>query len=501
MAKQMRKFMILFLNLLIACNVNNENEEIDVNTLKITENIIVSSYIGNGPQWGGYDMIPYWLGSPTLSDEDWNTVFERVSFMRPGMVRIMVSQGWNYIDGTEFNPSKSDAILGKILDYCQKNGITVQLGEWGHVGGSAVDQKWVENAVSFLSYLVKDKGYTCIRYYTLVNEPNGNWSSTKGDYNIWERIISAFAKKMEEKGLLDYVEIMGPDISIRDTNNVSWIIRAKKNLYNEVQAYDIHIYPDNMAVYTGSFSKLLATYKAASDRSRDMVIGELGFKYDSNSILGKENQFRIRNCQYAAEDSQMMVYDSFYGIDMVDATIQAMSEGYSGVIYWMLDDAMYNETGMSSSMRLKKWGFWNILGEEKFNDTSDENLRPWFYPISLMCRYFPSGMNIMEVVLPVPTLQGLRATFGIKDGKCTLAIVNNSNNDYEFTLKADNITDVDKLNFYKYSSKEGCEYDGATDTHGFPIPESKDVKFEKLSDSGFDISIPAKTFILYTNLK
>ena len=493
---------ILSLVLLTGCGkADKPMESEEENTLRVTGEAAVLSYTGNGPQWGGYDIVPDWTGMPTLSEEDWETVFKRVSFMRPGFVRIMVSRGWNYTTGGQYDESKSDLILGRILQYCQENDITVQFGEWGHTGGLGVDEAWVDQAVSFLSHMILGHGFTCIKYYTLVNEPNGNWSSTDGDYNLWKRIIISFAKKIEEKGLKDYVEIMGPDVAIWDLNHISWMTGTKRDLHDEVRAYDIHLYPDDKTVYTAAFSDLLDSYRAASDRNRPMTIGELGFKYNSGSILGKENLARIQADKYAADDSQMMVYDSFYGIDMADATIQGMNSGYSGEIYWMLDDAMYNDTGASNSMRLKKWGFWNILGKEKFGNPKDENLRPWFYPISLMCRYFPQGSEIRETILPTPALTGLRAVFGTKNGKHTIAIVNNSTKDYEFTLKIDGIDLIENMDFYKYVSEDGSAYIGKKDGNGFAVPEETGITMKGLAGAGVHISIPAETFILYTNME
>src|SRR5699024_1925683 len=152
----------------------------------------------------------------------------------------------------------------------------------------------------------------------------------------------------------------------------------------------------------------------------------------ATSSLGKANASRIKADPFAADDSQMHVYDAFYGIDMADATIQVMLAGFGGVTYWDLDDAMYNDDGSSSSTKLKRWGFWNILGSEKFHNPDDEKIRPWFYTTSLLCRYFPSGSTIYDVTLPKPVKSGLRAIAGMRNGKVTIAIVNSSTNDYLF---------------------------------------------------------------------
>ena len=64
----------------------------EVNVMRSQSQVLVNSFIGNGPQWGGYDIVPSWTGQETLSDAEWNTLFKRVSFLRPGLGRTMASQ-------------------------------------------------------------------------------------------------------------------------------------------------------------------------------------------------------------------------------------------------------------------------------------------------------------------------------------------------------------------------------------------------------------------------
>lgn len=472
----------------------------DANTLLIRNTVLTESYLGNGPQWGGYDIVGSWTGNPTLSDADWNTLFKRVSFMRPSLVRIMVSQGWNYINGVVYYPQKSDPVLGKILAFCQQNGITVQLGEWGHVGGSGIDDTWVDNATNFLSYLVKEKGFTCIKYYTIVNEPNGDWSSTIGNYPLWRDIVRRFYVRMEEKKLNDAVKIMGPDVAIWNIAETSWVLNTRNELGTEVKAFDIHAYPGNEDVRTTAFLQLLKAYKAASNPAAPIIMGELGFKYPASSPLGKANSSRIKADPFAAEDSQMHVYDAFYGIDMADATIQVMLAAFGGVTYWDLDDAMYNDDGSSSSTKLKRWGFWNTLGSEKFHNPDDERIRPWFYTTSLLCRYFPAGTTVYDVMLPKPVKSGLRAIAGMKDGKTTIAIVNSSTKDYLFNLKMESGTVVQGVKTYLYKAQQGANFIGTVDTDGFATPVATNEKIDFSNHQSKEINLPGQSFVLFTNM-
>lgn len=510
----MKQYLLTLLcmgSILTSCNdekVTIQEPEKDI--MMIGEKVLINSFIGNGPQWGGYEMVSGWFnGQTSLSEEDWNKLYERVEFMRPGLIRMMGSPSWNYLRGDKFDPTVSEPIFFKMMDFCQQNNITVQFGEWGHLGSeNEVDESWISNAVDYLDYMINTKGYSCIKYYTIVNEPNGDWASVKGNYNLWKSIIQKFYVKMEEKGLNDKVSIMGPDAAVWSIHETGWMSNTKRDLSDEVQAYDIHTYPDEKTVSSTAFYNLLAAFRAASDKTKPMVLGELGFKYIAGSPLDKENKSAISSDAYSADDSQMMVYKSFYGIDMADATIQSMRAGFDGMVYWGMDDAMYNDTASPSSKKLKRWGFWNILGEELCGNIDDENIRPWFYPVSLLCRYFPSGAKILDVSLPLPIRNGLRACAAEKDGKFTIAIVNAGLNDCEFTLKMEQGKTLEGLKEYYYKSlsdmdgnryADGKQYEGRRDNRGLPVPISENLALDL--EKGVKVNMPYKSFRIYTNME
>ncbi|HOI49310.1 MAG TPA: hypothetical protein PK167_08395 [Prolixibacteraceae bacterium] len=483
-----------------SCGENNEPELPPVdprNDLVVKTEIVNPAFTGNGVQWGGYDLLQIWTGSPTLSPSDWDKLFLRVRFMRPPLVRIMVSAGWNYLSNGQFDPAKSEPVLLKILDFCQQEEIAVMFGEWGHQGGTGIDQEWLENSASFIEWLINVKGYSCIKYFNMVNEPNGNWSSINGNYPLWKQLIEQFHHKLTEKGIASKVKLIGPDVAVWGTDLVHWVSNTAAELDNKIGAYDIHTYPKETEVRDGSYQKMITAYRKAAPSSKEMLMGELGFKYDSSSELGKQNAQRIANDKYASDDSNMSVYDAFYGIDMADAVIQNMRAGYGGVILWDLDDAMYNK-GPNGATTLKRWGFWNILGAEKFENPNDENIRPWFYTMSLMCRYFPEGTKIRQVALPDKV--GLRAIAGEKDGKYTIAIVNSHTVSYSVNLRMENGTALASARTYRYQSGKGAAFTGATDTNGFAQPVTTNETIDLQENKLKQLDIPRQSFCLITNM-
>ncbi len=463
----------------------------------LTNNVITSFYSGNGAQWGGYDILNAWTDSPTLSDADWDKLFNRVRFMSPDLVRIMISPGWNYIVDGQFAPEKSNDVLIKILDFCEAEGVSVLFGEWSHSGGTSIDESWIENSVHFLKWLLETKGYSCIKYMTLVNEPNGDWSSMDGNFELWQSLVTQYHEKVVQEGLGDQINITGPDIAIWDTNTLWWLNNTVSNLEIQMGAYDIHTYPTAEEVRNGDYQNMIGAYSNEVPDGMEMMMGEVGFKYKASSELGKENARRINEDPYASDDSNMFIYDSSYGIDIADAVIQNMLAGYSGLVVWSMDDAMYNING-GNSTELKRWGFWNILGEEKFEDAGDEAIRPWFYPMSLLSKYIPRGSEVLEIHMP--DKKGLRAVAVMNGAQYTIAIVNSNFVEYEVQLTAESGLDLSGVNGYKYIAEEGAQFDGPVNEDGFAVPYESDKSFTLDSEGGRNITVPGRSFYLFTNM-
>ena len=500
-------FSVLFslLLFLVGCDDNELNIDKAVKKnreINITATVVSTDFVGNGAQWGGYDVVPTWLGTETLSESDWNTLFKRIDFMRPPFLRIMTNSGWSYNNNGTYDEVAKTQSLFKMLDYAKSRNIEITFGEWGHssVGGdiNAIDMDWIANSVKFLNHLVNEKGYTNIKTINIINEPNGSWASTQGSYDIYKNVQLVYIEEMA-KYALKSVKLMGPDIAVFNTaSQTDWITKTDNDFGDNVGLYDIHVYPKQQLIRNGEFSNMLRAYKKITPADKQLVLGEIGFKYDEvDAELKIKNEEAIENDPFAGEDSNMMVYEAFYGIDMADAIIQAMREGYSGSLVWNMDDAMYNspDNGDYQTTKLKRWGFWNILGEELTGDASDENIRPYFYPVSLLTRYFPAGSEIYNVDLP--DKKGVRAVVGMYEGKYTVALVNSHYSTYEVVLKSDLISSL-TADKYSYKSNADGSFVGDVDENGFAIPLEKGVTVN--FTEGVNMTLKGESFILFTNI-
>lgn len=492
-----------------ACNQDHPKIDDPTDFMTINNEATLSvNFIGNGAQWGGYDIIESWTGNDDFTDADWDKMTERMDFMRPPFIRIMTSAGWSYMDADQtFKPERATAAFHRIMKYCTEKEITVMFGEWGHqfLNGDRnnINLDAMDLTIDYIDHLVNEEGYSCIKYFNMINEPNGSWSTTEGNYNIWKAVTTEFLKRFEAKGLNKQVKYTGPDIAVfSDASSTNWISNSYDDFGDDIELFDLHSYPTKSFVNGDEYLTSLQAFKDAIPAGKQIVIGEIGLKYYNEDVdIQTENEKRIEADPYASDDSNMMIYDGFYGVDVSDAMVQSMMAGFSGALVWDVDDAMYNKTGSSHGTdykKLKRWGFWNILGEEAFESSEDEEIRPFFYPISLLCRYFPKGSDIIEVDLP--NRKGLRAVAARMGSKYTIAIVNSGHVAYKnIGLKSDTDLTINAVSVYEYSSLSDGGFIGTMNEHGFPLPQEENLSID--FDGSFSLDIPGQSVIVITNME
>ncbi|MDO5980087.1 cellulase family glycosylhydrolase [Flavivirga spongiicola] len=494
--------------------VNSCTSEKYISIASHPNTVISESIIGAGVQWSAYPHADSdnaeW--GHLMTPKKWNKVFERLDYMKPNIIRVMDQASWRYFVGVEeegtpiidFNTQEVKSLY-KVLDYCENNNITVVFGEWGAPGlwgvegeiHKADDPRWINMITKYLKHLIIDKKYTCLKYYNLVNEPDGYWASTDGDWDQWKRGVLMLTESLKENGLWGKIQVAGPDTvqgyenpKSKYLNGEAWLYESTEQLNDILTCYDIHSYPSGKIVRSGEFSNLYRPLvKEADQFGFPFILGELGLKYKGD--LGEKNKALGKADPYAGEDdSNMFVYDFFYGIDVVDALIQSLNVGIDGIIVWDLDDAMHTVGDKGEKTKLKRWGMWNILGTEICNNPDDENIRPWFYPWSLMSRYFPEGTKIIKT--DEVKVEGLRIVTGLKDDHISIAIINNSttNQKIEYVIEGSE----KRMKFKKYIYSDMLR---PVDENDFPVPVEEDIGFFITIPK--KIEVPANSFVLLTS--
>ena len=189
--------------------------------VSVTEEVLQSSYLGGGVEWDPYDEAAGW--GVRVSEADWDKLFTRVDFLRPGFIRCMIGGQNLYYDGGRFNRDRNVEPLLRLLSYCQDRGIEVLFGEFNPPERSLkADPAWVKMSVDYLDWLVQEKGFDCIRHFIIFNEPDGDWATPEGDYGFWKSMMERFHAEMaRHPGLLEKVTLAGPDVVIEYRNPAS----------------------------------------------------------------------------------------------------------------------------------------------------------------------------------------------------------------------------------------------------------------------------------------
>jgi hypothetical protein len=460
---------------------------------------ITTDFLGIGVQWASYPWFE-------VSAEDWDKVVHRVEFLRLPLARVMLDAFW-YWRGFDANGQPAYdwdtpymRKLHQLLDFCQRNGTTVLLGEWARPRGAGIeltsnDPRWTHVVGESVDHFLRQRKYTCIRYYNLINEPHGSWSNITPE--DWRAALLNLEQEFHRRGLDRDVRIAAPD----GDRNLTTRSLHDADLCRLTGVYDEHWYVYRDEIRRG----LLELYAReqlrqihAADPGKPFILGELGI------MDGKTER-----------DQNPDVFRFWYGLAMADAAIQAVRAGVSGVIAWDLDDAMYflgdgdeymnaltDKLPPDAYDRRKIWGMWNILGAEH-GHPEEEQLRPWFFAWAALARSFPAGCRPVEVgATGIPGLRVAAAQLA-SPNEYSLAIVNHDKWPRRLRVHAPAATEPVTLVEWQYVDADGDDrvdcWPATVDADGrdiFPRPfgQHRDVR---LAD-GLTLDVPAGALLILT---
>ena len=481
-----------------------DNCNIDATVEVDTSKVLAEEFLGAGVQWSAYSWFD-------VSESDWQKVFRRLDYMKLPFTRVMVDMT-TFFGGLDKNGEPQYLFdcelmqrVYKLLDYCEINNVTVLFGHWGwaNTAKHRPGQNWdippdsemhARISGELAEHVVTRKGYTCIKWFDLINEPDGYWSSCDGDWELWTRVAAQFHKELVRRGLTGKIRIAGP----ADVYS-NWIEKAldRTDMTKIIAVYNEHRYLWNKDVVSGAFEDKVRQ-RVNSINSKDpkqYFAGELGF------LDGKTKN-----------DQQPNVLKFWYGVSMADAAIQMMRAGASGFLAWDLDDSMHwrgdsdgpLEEPADAYDKRKIWGFWNITGSEH-GMGEDENMRPWFYIWSQLSRNFPPGCQTLQAD---PTgVDKLRvAATRIPDGQkfhFSFAIVNNSDESKTVRIIVPQAASETTFSRYDYFDTDGDNkvdaWSQVVDSKGNDIYPTPAAILNNVNPAfGIDVTLPTRGVVILT---
>ena len=392
---------------LTCCQTQNSSKKTDENVVAFTANDKVqSSFGGLGVEWGTYE------DTDKLVEGGWDTIIRHMDHLGASRIRLMTNYDWfcqNFDDkGTKdknddtwtYNFANKYAYnMFDILDYCEINHIDVAFGawnvianlsgvdEWGMMEDVTSDIRWAKISVDFLDFLVNKKGYTCIKWFVNSNEPNytgieGRSKNYNNTYEKWEQGVKNVRQGLDSIGLNNIGIVGGDTTGLEGTKE--YFFNIAKNIPDKVADYGCHLYLSNIAIDRGElYQRIDEIYSELKQKDTSLGVSKQANIWEAGLLDGKTTL-----------DSQSLIHTTNYAVRMVDYTIQCISAGVNGIVYWDFDDAMhfmYTENTMTP----KEWGMFSSLADA---NSKKQELRPWYHSTSLLCHLMEKGNKIYSVV-------------------------------------------------------------------------------------------------------
>ena len=469
-----------------------------------SSDMVVSSFDGLGVEWGTYE------DTNKIVKGSWDRILTAVTRLNPSLVRCMTNLDWFV---TDFDDKDNDDLsddtwnynfnnkqmvnASNVLDYCQMHGIKVAFGVWNVIGkvdpnedeigmipNATADPRWAKMCADLMEYLIKVKGYTCIQWFVNTNEPNvigkkGVSKNAYSSYEIWETGMKNVRKAFDNIGLND-LSLIGGDTTTFLASK-AYLTKAAKNIPDILDNYGVHLYADKDDLATGKYQRFTEElYEAVQKEDGELGKSKNMYIWEAGLLSGKD----------PVTDCNGTIMNFSYGLRMADYTIQSLSAGINGIVYWDLDDAMHFMYSDENGATVKEWGMFSTLATA---DSAKQEYRPWYHSSVLLTNLFRPGYALYS---KDTGFDGVRAMAALSPD-CTkggYVVVNNSKNKVKESMRiSETVNGGEKLYVYYYNEKLL-----KIGQDGFVVPN---YEIEGTLNREITLEIPANTMVVVSNEK
>ena len=382
--------------------------------------------------------------------QDWAIVEERVAKMEIDRFRVMLLPSWlePFNDNADVTDIDWDALtvnsaemqsVYKVLDLAEKNGIDVNLTLWGAenkcnlidadinaavkaqgghfltkgnegsnwVLGTQYPAEFAENFSMYVQHFL-EKGYTCIKEITPINEPDWSYQINRQvSFDTYKTLCLELDKRFKADGIRDKVLF---NLSDNTDAGHTWLENTMTELDAITDIYNTHTYKFGYETTNETIMNWeLENRNITRNTGKPHVIGEFG----SNQNVGSSRQSDIDEYRR--------------GVLMVRQMLNFYNAGAAGASYWVLCDEYYNYGDTYDSMM--QLGLWKCSKRAYYTDTAqyeaikeDYEVRPQYYAYALMSKYVPKGAEVYPIFLNDDFAVG--TAFKGSDGKWVYVFAN-----------------------------------------------------------------------------
>ncbi len=344
-----------------------------------------------------------------VDEEDIQLRKERIAELDPSIIATLI--WWD-----AFNPTRDLKILDteseqmeafyRTLKPHQEAGRAVILADvhWGWAPeqfpyNKENLEKGTRFYADFLIHLVKDKGFTCIRFASISGEIDLHFELMGGTFETYVRATQLLRKHLDEAGLTD-IRLIGDKVT-----GVSWFEQVVKHTDPYVGLYTTHEYPD-VTQYPIIQTRLERMMEVIHAHSEPLAFTEQGAIHKP-AFLWEIGYFDRAEGDHDGDHQAVRRFD--YGLLCAHTALTSLNLGFAGGSVWCLHSMYY------PGQNYMDFGFW------EFKHT-DWQIRPFYYGYGLLTRFAGADMT------PVPV------TLTPQYHDVTVAAVKNEGDDYAVFL-------------------------------------------------------------------
>ncbi|MBI4607246.1 MAG: hypothetical protein HY721_35220 [Planctomycetes bacterium] len=421
-----------------------------------------------GSGWGAYP--------PAEDEAAWKEIHRHAAWLGLDWCRVEVEQRIYEPRRGDFDwEGREMRILYRILDGYERAKVDVFFQQmWSNVEWNAFPdwrqdpvrrvhsgplslEDFGEGLAALVEHLVKRRGYTCLRWLSITNEPGHGWSwwlEPPGKPMALRPGLEAVRKALDRRGL-------ALPLSAPDWTDLPALEPGRIDFDDLVGAYDIHTYHANFDGREGGYpmavaeERLAAWARWAHDRGKPFFLSELG-----TMVFGWGNSHAgPASFESALKDAEMVV--------------RGIAAGVDGFNRW----SFLNRGDLD--------GHWQLLEtwdrEKKALSKAFAPKPNAYFGFGLLPRFTAKGSAVLECKVEPADASSVRHVFAAAlrspKGNLTLLVVNDGEADREAAFVVRGLERPAALHRYRFTRAER---------------DRSDVKVEP--GASFDLDLPEGRF-------
>jgi hypothetical protein len=349
-----------------------------------------------------------WGGNPPVTDTSaWRQIKNHASWLGFNFLRVELSQRMYEPERKKYDWDNEEMLaLYNILDWCQQNNADVFLQQmWGYVEWNAIPgvhplisapnnlDDFADGIATLLEHLTRDKGFTCIKYFCMTNEPPGGpwgyWWELDGKKDgtvndAWKRLKEEFDSRHLN------IPISGPDWT-----SMPPFKEEKLDFAPYLGTIDIHSYD---GVNEKGESNLQKWAEWAHAQNKPFFLTEYG-----NMKLG-----------YGKDDPGQKSFDA--ALSNANDVIRGLRAGVDGFNRW----SFTNRGDLDGQWQLIET--WDRKNKRYISEIRPENEA--YYGFAILSRFLSKYSSVVSCTSNVPDSALISAAVVSPKGELSIFIVN-----------------------------------------------------------------------------